>query len=170
MAITYTPFQASGSPVLPPNQMMSPGQYLISLNGRFRLLLQADGNLIITDNGAVVWIADGSQTYSRTLHPKKMREPLMFVISNNGFLYDPSRRRLWIAESTHSTDKSLWYNTSMVIQDDGNLVIYDQRTGDLRWARSGFVPGRIPKAKERFTRVLEDGTEIKTWKFSLGPL
>ena len=170
MAITYTPFQASGSPVLPPNQMMSPGQYLISLNGRFRLLLQADGNLIITDNGAVVWIADGSQTYSRTLHPKKMREPLMFVISNNGFLYDPSRRRLWIAESTHSSDKSLWYNTSMVIQDDGNLVIYDQRTGNLCWARSGFVPGRIPKAKERFTRVLEDGTEIKTWKFSLGPL
>jgi hypothetical protein len=142
----------------------------MSLNGRFRLLLQADGNLIITDNGAVVWIADGSQTYSRTLHPKKMREPLMFVISNNGFLYDPSRRRLWIAESTHSSDKSLWYNTCMVIQDDGNLVIYDQRTGDLRWARSGFVPGRIPKAKERFTRVLEDGTEIKTWKFSLGPL
>ena len=170
MAITYTPFQASGSPVLPPNQMMSPGQYLISLNGRFRLLLQADGNLIITDNGAVVWIADGSQTYSRTLHPKKMREPLMFVISNNGFLYDPSRRRLWIAESTHSSDKSLWYNTCMVIQDDGNLVIYDQRTGNLCWARFGFVPGRIPKAKERFTRVLEDGTEIKTWKFSLGPL
>jgi len=170
MAITYTPFQASGSPVLPPNQTMSPGQYLMYLNGRFRLLLQADGNLIITDNGAVVWIADGSQTYSRTLHPKKMREPLMFVISNNGFLYDPSRRRLWIAESTHSTDKSLWYNTSMVIQDDGNLVIYDQRTGNLCWARSGFVPGRIPKAKERFTRVLEDGTEIKTWKFSLGPL
>ena len=170
MAITYTPFQASGSPVLPPNQTMSPGQYLMSLNGRFRLLLQAEGNLIITDNGEVVWIADGSQIYSRTLHPKKMREPLMFVISNNGFLYDPSRRRLWIAESTHSTDKSLWYNTSMVIQDDGNLVIYDQRTGNLCWARSGFVPGRIPKAKERFTRVLEDGTEIKTWKFSLGPL
>ena len=107
MAITYTPFQASGSQVLPPNQTMSPGQYLMSLNGRFRLLLQAEGNLIITDNGEVVWIADGSQIYSRTLHPKKMREPLMFVISNNGFLYDPSRRRLWIAESTHSTDKSL---------------------------------------------------------------
>lgn len=164
MAITYTPFQASGSPVLPPNQMMSPGQYLISLNGRFRLLLQADGNLIITDNGAVVWIADGSQTYSRTLHPKKMREPLMFVISNNGFLYDPSRRRLWIAESTHTSDKSLWYNTCMVIQDDGNLVIYDQRTGDLRWARSGFVPGRFPKQKK--LNVLVQGIPIFHWEFN----
>lgn len=170
MAITYTPFQASGSPVLPPNQKMSVGQHLISANGRFRLILQADGNLVIKDGDTVVWVADENQIYSRTLYPKRMREPLMFVISNSGFLYDPSRRRSWIAESTHSTDKSLWYNTCMVIQDDGNLVIYDQRTGNLCWARSGFVPGRIPKAKERFTRVLEDGTEIKTWKFSLGPL
>lgn len=170
MAITYTPFQASGSPVLPPNQKMSAGQHLISANGRFRLILQADGNLVIKDGDTVVWVADENQIYSRTLYPKRMREPLMFVISNSGFLYDPSRRRSWIAESTHSTDKSLWYNTCMVIQDDGNLVIYDQRTGNLCWARSGFVPGRIPKAKERFTRVLEDGTEIKTWKFSLGPL
>jgi hypothetical protein len=165
MAITYTPFQASGSPVLPPNQKMYPGQYLISGNGRFRLLLQADGNLVITDNGAVVWIADGNQIYSRTLYPKRMGEPLMFVISNNGFLYDPSRRRLWIAESTHSIDKSLWYNTCMVIEDDGNLVIYDQRNGNLCWARSGFVPGRIPKPKERQVRVLPDGTEITLWKF-----
>ncbi|MNR13791.1 D-mannose binding lectin [compost metagenome] len=170
MAIRYTPFQASGSPVLPPNQTMTPGQYLMSPNGRFRLVLQVDGNLVITDNGAVVWIADGNQIYSRTLYPKKMREPLMFVISNNGFLYDPSRRRLWIADSTHSIDKSLWYNTCMVIQDDGNLVIYDQRTGNLCWARFGFVPGRIPKPKERWVKVLPDGKQIYEWNFSLGPL
>jgi hypothetical protein len=170
MAITYTSFQANGSPVLPPNQMMSAGQYLMSNNGRFRLVLQADGKLVITDSGTVVWVADTNQTYSKTLYQKKMNQRLQFVISNSGFLYDPSKKRLWIAESTHSTDKSLWYNTCMVIQDDGNLVIYDQRTGNLCWARSGFVPGRIPKAKERFTRVLDDGTEIKTWKFSLGPL
>jgi hypothetical protein len=145
---------------------MTPGQYLMSPNGRFRLALQVDGNLVITDNGAVAWIADGNQIYSRTLYPKKMSEPLMFVISNNGFLYDPSRRRLWIADSTHSIDKSLWYNTCMVMQDDGNLVIYDQRTGNLCWARIGFVPGRIPKPKERWVKVLEDGKQIYEWKFS----
>ncbi len=71
MAITYTPFQASGSQVLPPNQMMSAGQYLMSGNGRFRLVLQADGNLVITDNGAVVWVADANQIYSKTLYQKK---------------------------------------------------------------------------------------------------
>ncbi|MFL1523914.1 hypothetical protein [Pseudomonas sp. O230] len=107
MAIRYTPFQASDSPVLPPNQTMSAGQYLMPVNGRFRLVLQVDGNLLIKEGEAVVWIADGNQIYSRTLHQKRMREPLQFAISNNGFLYDPSRKRLWIAESTHSIDKSL---------------------------------------------------------------
>jgi hypothetical protein len=165
MAITYTPFQASGSPVLPPNQKMSPGQHLTSLNGRFRLVLQADGNLVITDNGTAVWTADTNQPYSRTTHPKKMGESLMFVISNSGFLYDPSRRRLWIAESTHSTDKSLWYNSWMSMQDDGNLVIYDQRTGNLCWARFGFVPGRITKPKERLIRDLPYSEGHTIWRF-----
>ncbi|WP_175653612.1 hypothetical protein [Pseudomonas sp. Marseille-P9899] len=165
MAIRYTPFQSSGSPVLPPNQTMSPGQHLISPSGQFRLVLQADGNLVITDNDAVVWVADENQVYSRTLHQKKMREPLQFVISNSGFLYDPSRKRLWIASSTHSTDKSLWFNTCMVIQDDGNLVIYDQRTGNLCWARFGFVPGRIPKPKQRWMKSLPNGIKIHEWKF-----
>ena len=168
LALPYTPFQKSGSPLLPPNQTMSPGQYLQSPNGRFRLVLQANGNLIIKDGEAVVWVADGSQRYSKTLHPKRMREPLQFVISNSGFLYDPSRRRLWIAESSHSTDKSLWYNACMVIQDDGNLVIHDRRTGKLCWARFGFAPGRL--SKPRRVKVLFEDVPIHTWTFSLGPL
>ncbi|HCS44228.1 MAG TPA: hypothetical protein DIW52_15605 [Pseudomonas sp.] len=94
MAISYTPFQASGTPVLPPNQTMSSGQYLMSENGRFQLVLQADGN----------------------------------------------------------------------------LVIYDQRTGNLCWARFGFVPGRFAKATNKFLRELPDGTKIYKWNFSLGPL
>ena len=130
MTINYTPFQASGTPLLPPNQIMSPGQYLTSENKRFRLILQFDGNLVIKEGETVVWTADSNQVYSKTLQRKKMREHLHFVISNSGFLYDPSRRRLWIAESTHSTDKSLWYNACMVMQNDGNLVIYDQRSGN----------------------------------------
>ena len=90
MAINYTPFQASGTPLLPPNQIMSPGQYLTSENKRFRLILQFDGNLVIKEGETVVWTADSNQVYSKTLQRKKMREHLHFVISNSGFLYDPS--------------------------------------------------------------------------------
>jgi hypothetical protein len=99
---------------------------------------------------------------------KRMREPLQFVIANSGFLYDPSRRRVWIAESSHSRDKSLWYNACMVIQDDGNLVIHDRRTGKLCWARFAFVPGRMSKPKR--VKILFEDFEIKTWSFSLPPL
>lgn len=120
---------------------------------------------MLKDGEAIIWIADANQPYSATLHPKKMREPLQFVISNSGFLYDPSRRRLWIAESTHSADKSLWYNTYMTVQDDGNLVIYDQRTGSLRWARFGFIPGRLRKPKQKWLRKLPNGTEFFRWEF-----
>jgi hypothetical protein len=144
---------------------MSAGQYLKSENGRFGLLLQGDGNLVLKDGETVVWTADINQPYSATLYPKRMREPLQFVISNSGFLYDPSRRRLWIAESTHSHDKSLWHNTYMTIQDDGNLVIYDQRTGNLRWARFGFIPGRLYKPKQRWLKKLPNGTEFFKLEF-----
>ena len=71
MIVKFTPFQASGSILLPPNQTMSPGQYLVSENGQFRLLLQADGHLVIKDGEVVVWVADGSQIYSRTVYRKK---------------------------------------------------------------------------------------------------
>lgn len=161
MTITYTPFQASGSPVLPANQMMSAEQYIMSESGRFRLTLQTDGNLVITDNGTVAWVADTNQIYSKTLFQKKMNQKLQFVISNSGFLYDPSKKRLWIAESTHSNDRSLWYNACMVIQDDGNLIIYDRRTGNLCWARFGFIPGRSPKPKRKKTIMVS--MEVYEW-------
>lgn len=132
---------------------------------------QTDGNLVIKDQEAIIWTAGDAgdkQPYSVTLYPRRMREPLQFVVSNSGFLYDPSRRRLWIAESTHSTGKSLWFNTYMVMQDDGNLVIFDMRTGNLFWARYGFVPGRMSKPKR--VKILFENFEIKTWSFSLPPL
>ena len=54
------------------------------------------------------------------------------------------------------------------MQDDGNLVIFDMRTGNLCWARYGFVPGRVSKPKR--VKILSEDFEIKTWSFSLPPL
>lgn len=165
MSIQYVPFQGSGSSVLPPNQTMSPGQYLISPNGRFRLELQGDGNLVIKDHGVVAWIANINQPYSKTLHQKRMVGAPRFFVSNSGFLSDPSRSRLWIAESTHTRDKSVWYNSFMALQDDGNLIIYDNRTGHLCWARFGFVPGRLPGPKMH--KFSFESDQYPIWKFDI---
>ena len=166
MSIQYVPFQGSGFSVLPPNQVMSPGQFLVSPNGRFRLELQGDGNLVIKDHGVVAWTADTSQPYSKTLSSrKKMVGAPRFVVSNSGFLYDSLRSRTWIAESSHMRDKSVWYNSYLALQDDGNMVIYDNRTGDLCWARFGFVPGRLPGPK--MYKVLFQSDERPIWKFDI---
>lgn len=144
---------------------MSPGQYLQSPNGRFQLFLQHDGNVVLKDAGAVVWVADANQLFSTTILRKKMREPLQFVISNNGFLFDPARRRLWIAQSSFTTDKNAWYQNQMTLQDDGNLVIYNSVTGGLCWARFGFVPGAAPR-KRKIKRWYSE-KEHEIWVFDL---
>jgi hypothetical protein len=162
MSINYSSFTNNGAPVLPPNQKMTSGQFLQSPNGRFRLELQGDGNLVIKDHGAVIWVADGKQPYSRTLSRKQRGAP-WFVVSNSGFLYDPARSRLWTAQSTDTKDKSYWYHSHMSMQDDGNLVIYDQRTGNLLWARVGFVPGRFPPKKKETVWFMSSPQEI--WRF-----
>lgn len=165
MSIQYGFFNGSGAPVLPPNQKMMPGQFLQSPNGRFRLELLGDGNLIIKDHGTVVWVANGNQPYSRTLSRKQGGAPWL-VVSNGGFLHDPARSRIWIAESTHTRDKSFWYHSHMSMQDDGNLVIYDGRAGELRWARYGFVPGRT-KAKNKRLKVLFQSREFEIFQFDM---
>ena len=88
-----------------------------------------------------------------------------FIVSNSGFLYDSLRSRTWIAESSHTRDKSVWYNSYLTLQDDGNMVIYDNRTGDLCWARFGFVPGRLPGPK--MYKVLFQSDERPIWKFDI---
>lgn len=86
MSVQYVPFRSSGSMLLPPNHTLVSGQFLLSENGRFKLQLKADGNLVVEQDGRSIWVADGNQSFSLTI--KKMREISHFVVSNSGFLYD----------------------------------------------------------------------------------
>jgi hypothetical protein len=76
----------SGSSILPPNQMLTPGQFLLSPNGRFRLDLHDDGNPVIKDNGNIIWVADGNQPHGSTLSTKVKGAPWL-VVSNSGFFW-----------------------------------------------------------------------------------
>jgi hypothetical protein len=130
MAITYTRFSNNGSWLLPPNQQMVANNYLTSKNGRYTLTVQPDGNLTLSEGPNVIWVANQQQPYSKTIRQKNLTF-VNFVVSNSGFLYDPFHRRLWIAVSTHTTDKSYWRHSYLAVQDDGNIVILDMRR---RWS------------------------------------
>lgn len=140
-------FSGSGGTVLPPNQSMHAGDFIKSPNGRYALRLRPDGNLVLEDRGAVIWVANEKQPHSETFKLRK-RETLHFIIQNSGFLYDPSRGRVWSAQATETRDKSYWRHNHLGVTDTGNLEIYDGRNGEIRWARSGFLPGRLRRREK----------------------
>ncbi len=121
---TRTPFNGSGTSILPAYQTMTAGQFLLSPNGRFRLTLQADGNLVLQDNGAVVWVADDKQPYSSTL-PLRYNVPPQFYVQYGAFLDDPIRSRTWITNNSTFTSDDQWNRTYLSLQDDGNIVLLD---------------------------------------------
>ena len=148
----YQPFQGSGGELLPPNQAMQAGQFIKSSNGRFVLRLRGDGNLVLEDGGTVVWIADETQPYSSTFR-NRTREPLQFVVSNSGFLYDPRQGRIWSAQSTETLDRAYWDNNYLKVTDNGNILIFDGRNAEVRWARTGYIPGRLPRLPKIYPEV-----------------
>lgn len=166
MAIQYGSFENVGASVLPANLAMRAGQYLSSESGVYRLRLQGDGNLVLLEDNNPIWTADSQQPNSKTIHRRKLRDPLRFVVSNSGFLSDPLRNRIWIATTAESLDKSYWYNNYLRLTDEGNIVIFDQRNGSVRWARLGFVPGRLPIPRLVGHIYHEASIPLYDWKFN----
>lgn len=157
-------FRGSGGVVLPPNQAMNAGDFIRSPSGRYILRLRPDGNLVLEDRGVVIWVANEKQPHSHTFKLRR-REPLHFIIQNSGFLYDPSRSRIWSAQATDTRDASYWRNNHMGVTDTGNLEIFDGRNGEVRWARIGFIPGRLHRRPKIFPdNGPVDLTPVKEWK------
>lgn len=165
MSIKTVPFGNSGASVLGANIAVKAGQYLTSENKVYSLRLRVDGHLVLEKRDTVVWVADDKQTFSATIHQKCISESLHFVVSNSGFLYDPGRNRIWIAVGTETLDKSYWYNNCLRLTDEGNIVIYDKRNGAVRWARYGFVPGKLPKPRLIGHAFYDASIPVWDWRF-----
>ena len=88
---------------------MGPGASIRSTNGRFRLLYQTDGNLVLYDDvrQQPLWSSGTTGGVGTAL----------MQLDGNFVIYGPDRVPLW---STATSGPGNY----MVLQNDGNLVVY----------------------------------------------
>ena len=105
---------------LPPEGRLSPNDDVVSNNGRFQLVLQSDGNLVLYDNAnnahKAVWNAG---TQGKAVNNCVMQSDGNLVLY--GF-----PNPVW------SSGTQGHPNSYLRVQDDGNLVIYP--TAPSLWA------------------------------------
>lgn len=100
---------------------MRGGQWLTSLNGRYRLYMQGDSNLVVYDmsNGQALWWTGASAANGQAI----------FQSDGNFVVYDGGMNPIYFT-STEGNPGAF-----MVLQNDGNLVIYSA-DGRALWMRS----------------------------------
>ena len=120
-AVSYLYGSIALSPISPPNQCghmyagqgLKVGQSLTSCDGRFTLVLQGDGNLVLYGPSGAKWASNtvGNIAYEVTMQG-----------DGNLVLYTGIGRALW-ASGTSGHNGAV-----LVVQNDGNLVIYSNGT------------------------------------------
>ncbi|MFI8396761.1 bacteriocin [Pseudomonas sp. Choline-02u-1] len=133
------PFTENGSSVLLPLHEMSAGQYLQSPDKRFKLDVQADGNLVIYDGATPVWVATAGQPY--TSGGKQIdKSKIYFYLMYYAFLNDPTHGRMWGTANSTPLNNDIWgayVRTYLQLQNDGNLVVVDSVPV---WASNSAIP------------------------------
>src|SRR5437764_2463740 len=122
------------------DQRLNINDEIISTNGRLRLIMQGDGNLVLyrTDDGKALWASGTGGT------------PASYTImqgDGNLVVYDSGGTPFW-ASSTDGNPGAF-----LVVQDDGNLVVYGA-AGAALWASNTVqrfgpvkVPGFLPSTR-----------------------
>lgn len=108
------PPPAEGCGVMVPNQALSPGQSIRSCDGRFDLVMQGDGNLVLYMAGAgALWHTSTHGTSANNL-----------VMQGDGnlVLYGSNGTALWHTFTYGNPGSHL------AVQDDGNVVVYSGST------------------------------------------
>lgn len=125
-------------------QRLEAGDHLTSLNGRYVLILQKDGNLVLYDGESPVW---ASNTCGQPVAFAQLAEHHFALHAADGHV-------LWKVD-THGADR-------VVVQNDRNVVAY-KRDGSAPWA-SGTVNAEELKPRDRIRRLetLRVGDSLKS--------
>ena len=101
-------------------QALYVGQMLVSQNGDFQLVLQQDGNLVLSQlsSNLVLWSSQtaGQPSYVLAMQP-----------DGNLVLYDQATppNVLWNSQ-TNGHEGAYPFGAYLLLQDDGNLVVYTE--------------------------------------------
>jgi hypothetical protein len=101
------------------DQTLHEGEALHSSDGRYDLLMQTDGNLVLYDHGTAIWSTNTLGNPGSSL-----------VMQGDGNLvvYRPNGTAIW--------NTNTWGTAAdrLVLYDDGDLVLLDP-TGQVIWRR-----------------------------------
>lgn len=97
------------SDLMPPGSVLNPRDALKSANGRYGLMYQGDGNLVLYGPDGPLW---DSQTNGRPAGVCIMQA------DGNLVLYGPYEEYVWASQTDNNPGSRL------IVQDDGNVVIY----------------------------------------------
>ncbi len=100
------------------NTNLYPGQSLLTPDGKYRMVLQKDGNLVVYSPTHPIWnsMTSGKPSAQLSMQP-----------DGNLVIYDTSGNALWTSSTSGSGQSSL------IMQPDGNLVIY-RGDGTAAWS------------------------------------
>lgn len=105
--------------VLNTNEVLYANDFIVSPNGRYKCIMQGDGNLVVyQDNSVALW---SSNTYGTNADRCIMQS------DGNLVLYDGNFTAYW-SIGVQS------YGSYLVMQDDGNLVTYNNGVATWSWA------------------------------------
>ncbi|WP_188194722.1 hypothetical protein [Nonomuraea sp. SYSU D8015] len=126
--------------VLKSDQRLEPGRHLLSPNGAYKLVMQADGNLVLQSRGRAVW---GTRTDGNSgAYAHMQRDGNLVVRSASG-------KSLW---DTGTQNRG----ATLHVQDDGNVVIRS-KTGKPLWswhtAVSRMYPDQVLRAHQYLRSV-----------------
>ena len=109
---------SSGCGTMGSNQQITVNQSILSCDGRFKLVLGGDGNLVLYEGSTALWSAG---TAGKASAKAVMQGDGNFVI------YDASGNPLWSSNTAGNNGASL------LVQNDGNTVIFSS-SGATLWS------------------------------------
>lgn len=105
--------------------LLTNNQSLRSANGNYTLTTQTDGNVVLAKtNGQILWHANSYGKGGRTFG--------LNDVTGQAEIYGTNGQVVWQSPTTYVKNSSSVYPGILVLQDDGNLVLYTN-AGQAVW-------------------------------------